>query len=89
MKSSSFNDHGYSWVSCYLVAGSSTADTAETIYLGGLRNWKLSTDGYGYFYYEFTAPVGYSEVTIVTKAQEGTLRLAVGGLFNIADTTGV
>lgn len=78
-----------SWVSCYLVAGSSTADTAETIYLGGLRNWKLSTDGYGYFYYEFTAPVGYSEVTIVTKAQEGTLRLAAGGLFNIADTTGV
>ncbi|WP_261154737.1 hypothetical protein, partial [Serratia ficaria] len=62
---------------------------AETIYLAGIRNWKYSTDGYGYFYYEFTAPSDYSEVTIIAKAQDGTLRVAQGGLFTIADTTGV
>ncbi|WP_262119434.1 SGNH/GDSL hydrolase family protein [Serratia ficaria] len=78
-----------SWVSIYVVSGTSIIDGAETIYLAGIRNWKYSTDGYGYFYYEFTAPSDYSEVTIIAKAQDGTLRVAQGGLFTIADTTGV
>ncbi|CAI1180102.1 Prophage tail fibre N-terminal [Serratia ficaria] len=74
-----------SWVSCYVVAGSSTGDTAETVYLAGLRNWKESTEGYGYFYYEFTAPADVSEVTIVAKAQDGTLSIAQGGVLNITE----
>ncbi|CAI1143033.1 SGNH/GDSL hydrolase family protein [Serratia ficaria] len=78
-----------SWVSIYVVSGTSIIGGAETIYLAGIRNWKYSTDGYGYFYYEFTAPSDYSEVTIIAKAQDGTLRVAQGGLFTIADTTGV
>lgn len=78
-----------SWVSCYVVAGASAEDTADTVYLAGFRNWKLSTDGYGYFYFDFTAPSGFDEVTIVNKAQDGTLQIAQGGLFTIADTTEV
>ncbi|CAI2497210.1 Uncharacterised protein [Serratia ficaria] len=78
-----------SWVSCYVVAGASAEDTADTVYLAGFRNWKLSTDGYGYFYFDFTAPSGFDEITIVTKAQDGTLQIAQGGLFTIADTTEV
>lgn len=74
-----------SWVSCYVVAGSSTEDTAETVYLAGLRNWKESTDGYGYFYYEFTAPADASEVTVIAKAQDGTLSIAQGGVLNITE----
>lgn len=74
-----------SWVSCYVVAGSSTEDTDETVYLAGLRNWKESTDGYGYFYYEFAVPDDATEITIIAKAQDGTLSVAQGGVFNITE----
>lgn len=80
--------HQGSWVSCYVVGGSSIADSADTVYLGGVRNWKLSTDGRAYFYYEFDVPEGVSEVTIVAKAQDGTLRIEQGGLFKIIDASG-
>ncbi|WP_314732718.1 SGNH/GDSL hydrolase family protein, partial [Serratia ficaria] len=74
-----------SWVSCYVVVGNSIADTDSTVYLAGIRNWKQSTDGYGYFYYEFTAPGDATEITIVAKAQDGTLRIAQGGVLKITE----
>ena len=80
--------HQGSWVSCYVVAGSSIADSSDTVYFGGVRNWKLSTEGRAYFYYEFDVPEGISEVTIVAKAQDGTLRIEQGGVFKVIDASG-
>ncbi|WP_442801411.1 GDSL-type esterase/lipase family protein [Serratia rubidaea] len=77
-----------SWVSCYAVGGTSIADTDDTVYLGGLRSWKLSSD-WGYFYFEFTVPDGETSMTIVTKAQNGTLELAQMGVFELENTDGV
>ncbi|VEI61586.1 SGNH/GDSL hydrolase family protein [Serratia rubidaea] len=77
-----------SWVSCYAVGGTSIADTDDTVYLGGLRSWKLSSE-WGYFYFEFTVPDGETFMTIVTKAQNGTLELAQMGVFELENTDGV
>lgn len=77
-----------SWVSCYAVAGTSIADTDDTVYLGGLRNWKQSSD-WGYFYFEFTVPDGETSMTLVTKAQNGALELAQMGVFELENTDGV
>ncbi|MGO4743962.1 SGNH/GDSL hydrolase family protein [Serratia quinivorans] len=77
-----------SWVSFYAIAGTSTTETSSTVYLGGMRNWKLTTSGWGYYYFEFVVPVGETSMTIIAKAQDGTLNVAQAGVFNISDTTG-
>lgn len=78
-----------SWVSCYVLAGSDINDSDSTVYLCGVRNWKQNTDGYGYFYYEFVVPDDVEEVSVVVKAQDGTIRIAQMGIFELADVTGI
>jgi len=63
---------------CYVVANSTT-------YLAGIRRWNTVTDGFGYFYQEFTAPAGVTSVTIVVSATD--MSLAQMGLFKITEVS--
>lgn len=65
---------------CYIVSGS---DATGVTFLAGIRRWNTVTDGYGYFYQEFTAPAGVTSVTIVVNANDMTL--AQMGLFKITE----
>lgn len=65
---------------CYVVQGD---DQAGSTYLAGIRRWDTVTDGYGYFYQEFTVPAGVKSVTIVISANDMTV--AQMGLFNITE----
>ncbi|MBL3522892.1 hypothetical protein IM876_09470 [Serratia plymuthica] len=69
-------------VAFYAVAGDSTS----TVYLAGIRGWKLTITNFGYFYYEATIPTGVTQLTIIASVNLGTLNIAQLGAF-VLDTT--
>lgn len=69
-------------VAFYAVAGDSTS----TVYLAGIRGWKLTITNYGYFYYEVIIPSGMTQMTLIASVNQGTLNLAQLGAF-VLDTT--
>lgn len=66
----------------YLFVTQGTDDTG-TAFLAGIRRWSKATDGFGYFYQEFTVPTGVTSVSIVAIANN----MSVGqiGLFKITE----
>lgn len=65
---------------CYVLTG---GDQSASTYVGGVRRWVTSSEGFGYFYQEFTVPAGVTQVTIVISASG--LDLAQMGLFEITE----
>ena len=64
----------------YIVAGSSATGTQ---YLAGIKRWHKETDGFGYFYKEFTVPTGVTAVTVVLNATA--MSLAQIALFQLME----